>query len=264
MSATRKLLLVLSVLIGLLGLFKVYDIASSTSSEVQARGRERNLSELRTLEAGEPPPNGVKLDKAQREARIRDLRSWTSHAEEDGARDRENDQRSWRSAILTLLLSGGLAGAVVVLGRKDGPAALVRARQLRPGVIVAGLVGLLAGTLLVSFARETLHQQQELTRTEQRVSEVQTKLKTFEFEANGNVAPDKRTEFEQLMLRAKLDSTQIGQAAEQRNLAMLIALGSTVALALAAFFGRRSWKQSFNEVEPGPAVREHSRPIGAR
>jgi hypothetical protein len=243
MSATRKILLVLSILIGGLALFQVYELTSRDSAGLAERDVERHRAELRALEAGEPAPGGVKLDDDHRRERIDSLRSWIKSGEEMAVLDREHARARWRNAILELMLAGGLAALVAFMGRKDGPKALVRLGQLRPGVIVAAIVGLVAGVLLVSFAQVLVEEQDELTRAEQRLADVQKKLESgFAFDAAGNIPDDQQAEFARTLSDAKFAPADVERAKEQRTYAALILLGSALALGLSLHFGRRSWR----------------------
>jgi hypothetical protein len=257
MSATRKILLALSILSALLCALQVYDWTTSDFAESRARSREAYQTELRALEAGQPPPDGAALDERQREARISDLRAWTSHADEEAAMDREDVMRSWRNTILMFLLAGGLGAAFFLTGRKNGPRALVRLGQLRPGVILAVLAGLVAGTVLISFAGAVVEEHQELTRAEERFAELEARLKSFPFDADGNVAPDKRGEFESMMAQTRFAPDEVIGARERRNVAALIVLASTVVLGLSVYFGRRSWLRSAAD-PAAPAVSPRS------
>ncbi len=245
MSATRKILLALSILVGALGLFRLYDLTTSDFAASRARDRARQQAELRALEAGETAPHGRKLDDREREARIDDLRAWTSRHAEEEALDREDARRHWITTVLTLLLAGGLGAAVVLMGRKDGPRVLVRLGQVRPGVVVAALVGLLAGTLLLGFVPQLVTDHQDVTRAEERLAETKSKLESFRFDARGNIAPEQRTEFESTMATAKYAPEAVENAKGRRTLSILIVFASTIALALSVYFGRRSWVRSF-------------------
>jgi len=179
---------------------------------------------------------------------MEDLRYWISRAQEDEALDREHDAAAWRNAIITLVIAGGLAAAFVATGRKNAPKVLVGLGQLRPGVIVAVLAGLLSGTVLVVFTGELIEQHENVARAEQKLDALQKKLESFEFDAKGNVAEDKRSEFEVALSEAKYAPELVATSRGSRTFAALVVVGSVVVLGLSAFFGRRSWRRSLAEI----------------
>lgn len=244
MTGTRKLLLALAVLIGLLGAFKTYDVASSDFVASRDRDRAAHKEELRALEAGEAPPNGLKLDESARKSRISDLRAWTQDADSEAALDREQQRSHWISALVTLGLAGGLGAAFVLSGKKDGPAAFTRLGSMPAGVIVALLFGLGAATGALVGTKEVLSQADEVARAEERAKTVEAKLKSFPFDASGNVAPERRTEFEMLLSEAKYAPQNLASARERRTVGLAVSVGSIVVLGLSLFFARRSLRNA--------------------
>ena len=251
MSTTRKILLGVAILVGCFALFQVYDLTAHDFAAQREADVARNRKELAALEAREAPASGPKLGERERAARIEDLRSWIKSGEETTAMDRERAKRRWWNAIIALLAAGGIAAAVVLMGRKDGPQALVRLGQVRPGVVVAAIVALIAGLSVISFTRALIGAQDEVASSERRLDEVKAKLDGFKFDASGNIAKDQQVDFQMTLSEAEYAPQAVAQARGNRTIDAAILLGSAVALGLSTYLGRRSWKRSFG---PAPAM----------
>ena len=228
MNPTRKLAIGFALLLGLLSVLWAYDaVQGGKYDEATRQELGRKKAELDAIDR--EGPSAAKLYAGEnRTAHVDMLRASTSHPE-DLEMSRRHTRGGWIKSAGALSIALALLAFVIVSGRKEQPQWIARATKVRPLTIVACLLALVALCAFVGVGGGILERRDDLARAEQRAVETQQKLKSFAFDANGNIDPARRGDFEMAMSSAKYIPAEIASSKENLMIGYAMLAGALVA-----------------------------------